>query len=415
MQNIEVKNKSKKTIIKNFGVDNPSKSITIQNKKINTNISKFGVDNYSKTNDFRKIMIDRHNATTLKSFSEKLNIDIGNIEIINKDFIKIKNYCTIHDEFIISKDNIYNRINQKIENICTKCNPISENSSIKENEVKEFIKNELNIKTKKIRIENKEIDIYLPDYKLGIEFDGLYHHSQKFKDINYHLNKTEICEKNNIQLLHVFENEWVNKKEIVKSIIKSKLGIYAEKIFARKCQINEVTNNNLLRNFLNTNHLQGFIGSSVKIGLFYNNELVSLMTFGKKRLAMGSKVSIDGEHEMLRFCNKLDTQVIGGASKLLNYFIEIYQPKSILTFADRRYSQGGLYKQLGFEHIGNSDPSYRYYHKHDYGTKHRFNFRKDKLVREGYDKNKSERQIMTERGYLRIYDCGNMRFYKELF
>jgi hypothetical protein len=138
------------------------------------------------------------------------------------------------------------------------------------------------------------------------------------------------------------------------------------------------------------------------------------MAFGKKRIAMGNKQQIDGEFEMLRFCNKLNTQVDGGASKLLKYFIKNYRPKLILTFADRRYSNGNLYKQLGFEFIDNTKPNYWYFKSAEMIRYHRFKFRKDVLVKEDYDKNKSEFEIMAERGYLRIYDCGNMKFQKIL-
>jgi hypothetical protein len=182
------------------------------------------------------------------------------------------------------------------------------------------------------------------------------------------------------------------------------------KIFARKTEIREIDNNKLIRDFLETNHIQGFVGSSVKIGLFYNNDLVSIMTFGKKRLSMGNKLNINDEYEMLRFCNKLNTSVIGGASKLLKYFIKTYSPKSILTFADRRYSQGKLYEKLSFEFIGNTEPNYWYFKAHEYILHYRFKFRKDVLVKEGYDPTKTEQQIMAERDYNRIYDSGNMKF-----
>ncbi|MFW5847784.1 MAG: hypothetical protein ACOCVF_02580 [bacterium] len=280
--------------------------------------------------------------------------------------------------------------------------------SKEENLIKEWIENDLKIKTIKHKINGFEIDIFLPDYNLGIEYNGLYWHSNKFKDKNYHLNKTELCEKNNIQLLHIFEDEWINKKEIIKSIIKSKLGLN-EKIYARKCIIKEITAQES-REFLNKNHLQGYIGAKYKLGLFYNNELVSLMTFGKKRVSMGSKKNKQDEYEMIRFCNKIGINVIGGASKLFKYFIKKYNPSSIISFADRRYSDGNLYKKMDFEYLYNTKPNYFYFKKHSLKREHRFKYRKDVLVKEGYNKNKTEFQIMDEREYLKIYDSGNMKF-----
>ena len=237
----------------------------------------------------------------------------------------------------------------------------------------------------------------------------MFWHSNKFKKNDYHLNKTEECEKQGIQLLHIFEDEWINKQEIVKSVIKSKLNILENIIYGRKCIVKKV-DNELCSNFLNKNHLQGNIGSSVKLGLFYNDELISVMTFGKKRISMGNKVNVDYEYEMYRFCNKINYKIHGGASKLLNYFIKTYQPKSILTFADRRYSNGIFYEKLGFQFQYKTKPNYFYILPGEIKKHYRFKFRKDVLVKEGYDSLKTEFQIMDECGYLRIYDCGSIKF-----
>jgi hypothetical protein len=338
-----------------------------------------------------------------------LNISSNNVNVdIDNETIIISNYCKKHEKFEILKNNFYARMKTGA-NICTKCFPIGNCSSICEIDLLNFIKDELMFEANKHFINNKEIDIYIPLHKLGIEYDGLFWHSNKFIEKNYHLNKTNECEKQGIQLLHIFEDEWHYKKEIIKSIIRSKLNIIQNKIYGRKCIIKEI-DAKISKEFLENNHIQGFVGSNVKIGLFYNNDLVSVMTFGKKRITMGSKQSIEGEYEMLRFCNKLNTSVIGGASKLLSYFVKTYSPKSILTFADRRYSQGNLYKQLGFKFIGNTEPNYFYFKSTEMIRYYRFKFRKDVLIKEGFDSNKTESQIMAERGYLKIYDCGHMKF-----
>jgi len=432
----EIKNKIVDSNLRNWGVDNVSKSKIVSNTKKDTMQKKWGVDygfesdiikdrikktinekygvDYYVTSHENKLRIKTQMDEKRKLFwAEKLNITVDDIKI-NYNEITITNYCKTHNKFQINRYNLYNRvIVGGFENICILCNPISENSSIKENELRNFINNELNIYTNKIKINGKEIDIYIPSHKIGIEFNGLYWHSDLHKDSNYHFNKTKDCEEQGIQLLHVFEDEWIFRKEIVKSIINSKLGLYDDKIYARKTKVLEIIDNKLIREFLNTNHLQGFVGSSVKLGLFHENELVSVMTFGKKRIAMGSKTSLDGEYEMLRFCNKLNTQIVGGASKLLKYFIKTYNPKYITSFADRRYSNGDLYKNLEFKYVGNTLPNYWYFKTNEMVRHYRFGFRKDVLVREGFNKEKTEREIMIERGYLRIYDCGNMKF--ELF
>jgi len=191
-------------------------------------------------------------------------------------------------------------------------------------------------------------------------------------------------------------------------MILNKLNKTKNKIYARKTEIKEINDNKLVKNFLTENHLQGFVGSKIKIGLFYNNELVSIMTFGNRRISMGKKITNMNEYELLRFCNKLNTNVIGGSSKLFKYFLKNYNPSEIMTYADRSHSQGKLYEMLGFKYIGKSQPNY--YYIIDGIRKHRFNFRKDLLVKQGFDKNKTEHQIMIDRKIYRIYDSGNLKY-----
>jgi len=162
--------------------------------------------------------------------------------------------------------------------------------------------------------------------------------------------------------------------------------------------------------FLNDNHLQGKFGAKVKIGLYDNNELVSIMTFGDLRKNLGSTKEI-GSYELFRFCNKLNTTVIGGASKLLKHFEKNHKPLSIISYADKRWSQGELYENLNFNLEGISKPNYFYIKGNK--RENRFLYRKDVLVSEGYDINKTEKEIMKDRGYHRIYDCGTIKFKKE--
>jgi hypothetical protein len=422
------KEKRNKTIKNKYGVDNIFKDKEVIKKTKKTNIEKYGTE-YAIQSDIVK---EKRKSNNLKKYgveypsqlqSQKdLNINNGKAYFENK--LKAKGYLVLNyfQDNTVEIQHPNGHIFKSIRSICnnrfntnaelsTILLPIGGSKSTGEIEIQNFLlENNITFELcNRKKLNGLEIDIYVPDYKLGIEFDGLYWHSNIYKDNDYHLNKTELCEKENIQLLHIFEDEWVNKKEIVKSIIKSKLGIVENKIFARKCIIKEI-DAKTSKEFLESNHIQGNLYSKVKIGLFYNDELVSLMTFGKKRICMGNKIRIDDEYEMLRFCNKLNTTVIGGASKQLNYFIRTYAPKLITTFADRRYSQGNLYKQLGFAFINNTEPNYWYVLKNEIIREHRFNYRKDVLVKNGDDKAKTEREIMAEKGYLRIYDCGNIKF-----
>ena len=419
-----VKEKIIKTNLKKYGVDNPMKSDIIKKRKIDNIKNKYGVENVFQL----KSVKEKLKKTNLEKYGEEFNINsdyIKNkiIETKNKKTLELyKNFniisvsgntytflCEKGHTFNISMRLFYNR-KQKNTIICTICNHIKSIISGYEIQLQNFIKkNTKNILTSNRKTLNgKELDIYIPELKLAFEFNGLYWHNELYKDKNYHLNKTELCEEKGVQLIHIWEDNWINKQDIVKSMILNKLGKTQNKIYGRKTIIKEITDNKIVREFLIKNHLQGFIGSKVKLGLYYDNELVSLMTLGKRRVAMGKKKSGEGEYELLRYCNKLNTNVLGGASKLFKYFIEQYKPKEITTYADRSHSDGKLYETLGFKFVSKTQPNY--YYIIDDIRHHRFNFRKDKLIKEGFDPNKTEHQIMLDRNIYRIFDSGNLKF-----
>lgn len=443
LSNKEIKKKSQETLFKNYGVDNPNKSKLILNKRIES----FKKSDFKK--NYIKTMLDKHGVeypyqneniliksknTLFKNYgveypyqNEKIllktqkkkketwiknkiknNENIIEIDYDNKEYLMVCD-CNKNHTFKIKFD-LFDSRNQFAKYKCTVCFPEHFNqSSMEEHDLLEFIKNnydkEIVENSKKI-IYPYELDIYLPDLKLAFEFNGLYWHSEQIKGNNYHLNKTELCESKEIKLIHIYEDEWTFKNNIVKSRILNLLG-KSEKIYARKCQLKEINDNKLIRNFLNENHIQGFIGSQVKLGLFYHNELVSIMTFGKQRKSMGTK-NESNVYEMLRFCNKLNTTVIGSASKLFKYFINNYAPNSIISYANRSWSKGDLYEKLGFEFVHKTKPNY--YYIINGIRKYRFGFRKDLLIKQGYDSNKTEREIMLDRKIYRIYDSGNIKY-----
>ena len=186
---------------------------------------------------------------------------------------------------------------------------------------------------------------------------------------------------------------------------KNMLGIYDNVIFARKCEISEI-DIETAKAFQNANHIQGVTNASVRLGLFYNNVLISLMTFGKCRFDKNH------EWEMLRFCCKLGMHIPGAAGKLLRYFENTYKPKSLISYADKRWSIGGVYSALGFTKLHDSKPGYFYVK--DSHRLSRLNFQKHKLaaVLDVFNPKKSEAENMKDNGYYRIYDCGNMVFEK---
>lgn len=246
-------------------------------------------------------------------------------------------------------------------------------------------------------------DVFLPEKKLGFKFLGLFKDSELNSDKNQQLNLKKEFEKKSCKVVQIYEDQWDLKRDIIKSRIMTML-LKSNKIYARKCEIKEIIDNKLVRNFLENNHIQGFIGSRIKIGLFYNGELVSLMTFGNLRRSLGSKSQF-GSYEMLRFCNKLYTNVIGGASRLFNYFMKKYNPINVVSYADKLWSnRDNMYEKIGMVYSGSSKPSY--YYIVDNIRKNRFVYRKDILVKQGFNSELSEREICSSLGLFRIYDCG---------
>lgn len=341
-------------------------------------------------------------------------------EVINKfrevhgdlfDYSKVEYISTITKVVITCKK--HGDFKQKPNNHlqgagCPKCSNIVSKS---ETEVRNFIEEYVDVvySSRKILDSKKELDIYIPSKKIAIEYNGIYYHSDKFRDSNYHLDKTNDCNDKGIKLIHIFEDEWKYKQLIVKSRLLNIIGVTENKIYGRKTTVKEVSSKEAAI-FLENNHIQGKSISKIRLGLYYNNELVSLMTFGSLRKNLGS-LKKEGSYELMRFCNKINTVVVGGASKLLQHFEKNYKPESLISYADRRWSDGNLYEKLNFNCVGTTPVNYFYVEKDK--RLNRFSFRKDILIKQGFDKDSTEKEIMKKRGYLRIYDCGTLKYKKE--
>jgi len=259
-----------------------------------------------------------------------------------------------------------------------------------------------------------ELDIYLPDHKLAIEYNGLYYHSswgnnlRVSKTPDYHRNKMLLCREQGISLLQIFEDEWVNpiKQEIWKSIIKHKLGLTSNRIYARKCQIIGLDFKTCSQ-FLDNNHLMGKDSSPIRYGLMFDNVLVSVITFGKPNISSGKS---QYDFNIGRFSVLKDTTVVGGFSKLLSYFLKHHPNVTLSTAADLRYSTGDVYTKNGFRHLHDSKPNYWYWKSQT--RFHRFGFRKnvlkDKL--DIFDPSLTEKQNMLNNKWNIIHDAGNSMF-----
>ena len=261
-----------------------------------------------------------------------------------------------------------------------------------------------------------DIEIKTPERHVCIDFIGFKTHNEKYMDRKTMVNKTTELESHGIQLISLWENEWVEKQEICKSRIRQIIGITKFRIFARQCKIREISSSTAC-SFIENNHIQGKIAAPIAYGLFYYNKsnnkeyLVACMTFGNLRKNMG-QTSRKGWYELYRFCNLMNFTIVGGASKLFKHFLKIYKPTHVISFANRRWStnnQHTLYNHLGFKYDGVTEPSYFY--NQDGKIVNRFACRKDILIsKHGCSPNDTEHNFCMSMGWYRIYDCGNLRF-----
>lgn len=258
-----------------------------------------------------------------------------------------------------------------------------------------------------------ELDIFIPHKNIAIEYCGLYWHSDaRGKDNKYHISKLQQCNDKGIRLLTIFDDEYTNKPTLVQARIAHALGVMSSiKINARQCVVKEITAR-VKNEFLDINHLQGSDICKYSLGLFYADELVSVMTFARPSRARNSakNMSADGLWELNRFASHTKYHVRGAAGKLLKHFQRNYPWSEIFSYADRRWSDGDLYTTLGFTLISTSKPNYWYLDKTFKKREYRFNYTKCELVKQGFDPNSTETAIMKERGYCKIWDCGALKF-----
>jgi hypothetical protein len=404
--------KVRKTNIERWGFTIPSKSDIIKKKTIISNLEKWGFIHPSMSdevkNKTKNTLLEKYNVMNIM-FSEEFR---SKFNITNEDgyirYLGNRNYefncVNCLNNYDIDYDNFYQR---KFRNVstCTKCFPILGNTSIKEKELFLFIKSIYNDDIITSYRDGLEIDIYLPKIRLGFEFNGLYWHSDEKLDKNYHLNKTLYFKERDIKIIHIWEDDWDFKKDIIKSQISNWLGLEKLKIFARNCYIKEIKDSRISTQFLNDNHIQGTIRSVIKLGLYHESELVSIMTFDNNE---GRNKMEPGGWNLSRFCSKKNTKVIGGASKLLKYFINNWSPKRVISFSDKDWSTGNLYYSLGFKLVNDLKPDYKYIIDNRRVNKQRLT--KKKMVSKGKNPNLKESELIKEMNIQKIYNVGQLKF-----
>ena len=406
MCNQNIKDKSKNTLFKNYGVNNPLKSEEIKDRLKKTNLSRLGVE-YPTQSDKVKEKIKNSNLNNwgtihvwqsdlFRMKNTKIGSELGYIMYKGDNISKF--LCENGHEFEINTDNYFSRKRQELP-ICTICYPISDVRSISENIIYDFIKEIYDGEIIQSYRDKYEIDIYLPQLGVGFEYNGLYWHSEENKHKRYHLDKTEYFELKGIRIIHIWEDDWNINSDIIKSQIKNIIGL-SKKVYARNTTIKVINSVKIVRDFLNQNHIQGYAPSVLKFGLYYNNDLISVMTFDHFE---GRKKMNDDEWNLNRFCTKKEMVVIGGASKLFNFFLKEISPKRIISYSDRDWSIGNLYNKLGFNLISKSEPDYKYVINNK--RVHKSNMKKSKI-----EYKITESEYFKSKNIYRIWDCGKLKF-----
>jgi hypothetical protein len=443
----EIKKKTRETNIIKYGVDNPFKSPIIQDKikdknrknlnvdypmqsplvrekAAQTMISKFGTPNAMKCKEIKEKAIDTLKRVYGVSNPTYINKGKDVFELFNdKQFLEDLyitqklSTTTIEAMYGVSASFVSYKLHNfgiPLRDCCF---------STPEEQISDFLKLHGIEITRRERTllgdSKKEIDIYIPSKRIGIEFNGLFWHSeQMLRQANrniedpkkYHLQKTKDAESDNIHLIHIFEDDWRDKQQIVKSRLLRVLGISeTPPIFARKCEVKNITFRTASL-FCSMFHLQGYAPSSINLGLFYQNDLIGCMSFSELRKSLGTK-SEENTYELTRFCTSFD--VVGGVSKLFNFFLTNIKPKKVISYADRHWTSSlrkNMYDHLGFIKVSDGEPNYWYIV--DWKRVHRFGYRKSELPKKlpNFDSSLTEYQNMLNHGHDRIWGCGSFKY-----
>jgi hypothetical protein len=409
IQHSAIKQQMQNTMQSRYGVDHYVLSTDFAKKSQETCLVKYGVDHYRKTLESKQRYLAtcqyRYQTYTprLQHVSHLVLQQLNNYQLL-QSLNETLTLSQIGKQLGVSASMIQKRF-QSLGIV-----PRIHYTSSTQREIEDFLSNDLglDIKTNVYGLldnSRHEIDILIPTLNIAIEVDGVYWHSELAgKDKLYHLTKTSNLAERGIRLIHIYDTEWINTKNIVKSRLRAITGVIPNIVYGRSCDNIQMVDNKAAQLFLQGNHIQGSCPSVFNVGLFKDNELLCLMTFGKSRF------NINIDFELLRFVTKTNTTVLGGASRLFKYFVKVTNPASIISYSDKRWNTGNLYSRLGFTHTHNSSPNYHYFYKTN-TTKllSRVKFQKHKLSRllDKFDPNLTEWDNMTNNNYDRIWDCGN--------
>lgn len=359
---VECREKVKETNLKLFGYATPAQNKQVQDKMKQTCLERYGVKNYWSSEEFKKWQQEKYfdeypelSEDYKDSYRDRAKLAKVISKLEDKTVKGLANHFGISHasmRCLLEKRDLLDIIEIKPQN------------SWYETEIAEYIGKDLCIMNDRTQLAGKEIDIYIPSKKIGIEFNGTYWHSAIYKDKNFHLNKSKLAEEKGIRLIHIYEYEWLDpiQREKLKMMLDIALGRVQNKIYARNCVVRQITNAEALE--LNKSiHLQGHRAAQVTYGLFYQDKLVQLMSFSKTKYNKNLKT--DNSWEIIRGCPGSNSLVVGGVSKLFKAFILEYSPDAVFSYCDFNKFSGSSYEAIGMKFIGYTGPDMKWLIGHD--------------------------------------------------
>lgn len=419
MSSDEYLDNRRQTCIERYGTESPMQNAAVKEKQRQTNVEKYGSAGHPHTReDFMKMMVDSSKVDEYLSFRE------DPAAYIDSHYTEPPTISMLEEDLGVTDTPIYNIL---ISHNCS--DMISHSHSNMEEEVVQYLKSILPpttiLRNDRTVIKPQEIDIYLPEYKIGIECNpASTHNSSKSdpwgappKSYKYHQTKSLLAQEKGVFLFHIFGYEWVNRRDIIQSMLMNLFHENVYSIGARETEV-KILSTSTCKKFLEENHRQGYTAFNLGLGLVVKgtDKIVSVMTFSHTRPTMGRRDSDDeGSWELSRFCSASGTNVCGGASKLFKYFLKTVNPSKVISFSDIAHTRGGLYETLGFTQVSVSSPSYVWSDIYDAKYFHRVSCQKRHLRKLFNDDtididHMTEREIMESRGFVRVYDCGVIRW-----
>lgn len=399
-----VKERAVKTNLIKYGVGNPMQCPIVQKKAEQTNIERYGAPTYRNTEDFKNRVARDNIEKYGVSHNKQRHISKESLKLLDdpvwmKENYEVRGGVKLSRILGVDETTVYDRLHKHGIEIA----PIS--TSFAERQINEYIKSLgfETIQSDRSILSGKELDIVVPSRNIAIEYNGLFWHSKKYKENNYHLDKTNQAALAGYRLIHIFEDEWEYRQEQVKEKLASILGVDSRrKVFARKCTTQVISDAKLIKNFYIKNHIQKAGGQSITIGLICDDCVVAMVSFKKRT---------DDEYELSRYATS--ARVIGGFSKLLKASKPILTSMGVerlVSFADKRYSVGGVYSENGWKHVMDTPPDYQYVlgDRRERKQNYRRSLLPTKL--EKFDPSLSEMQNMIAHDIYPIYDCGLMKF-----